>query len=100
MPVPERCVGPSWPQGRGSKYLFSPRDLTLATGSSDGTVRLWDTLKGTVRHTLPTGKVRKVAFHPRGNILAVAAEDKPVTVWDVTTGGQLIAIPESQAQLI
>ncbi|KJY15797.1 hypothetical protein VR46_45545, partial [Streptomyces sp. NRRL S-444] len=43
---------------------FSADGLTLATGSDDRTVRLWDAKNGALRTVLPghTGAVRSVAF--------------------------------------
>ena len=67
---------------------FSPDGKTLAAGSGDKTVRLWDVETGKLLRTL-TGHgdvVRSVAFSPDGKTLASGSIDKTLRLWDVRTG--------------
>ncbi|MDX3833469.1 nSTAND1 domain-containing NTPase [Streptomyces europaeiscabiei] len=67
---------------------FSPDRNTLATGSADKTVRLWDPATGKIRTTLKghTDQVTSVAYSPDGHTLATGSADKTVRLWDPATG--------------
>ncbi len=82
----------------GMELVFSPDNLTLVSGGSDGTVRLWQTATGTSIATLDahTSSVSALTFSPDGSVLASAGNYQikddyynGLRLWDAKTGKSL-----------
>lgn len=64
---------------------------TLASGSTDKTVKLWNLDTGEEIHTLKghTDSVMKVSISPDGKILASGSSDRTIKLWNFTTGQEI-----------
>ena len=72
---------------------FSPDGKTLASGSYDDTVRLWDVATGRpIGQPLTghTGVVTSVAFSPDGKTLTSGGSDNTIRRWDVAYTGDTV----------
>jgi WD40 repeat protein len=69
----------------GEYVTFSKDGRLLATGSSDGTVKLWDAATWREQATLSAsaGEIRSVAFAPDGKTLAAGTRYGKVVLWNV-----------------
>jgi WD40 repeat protein len=74
---------------------YSGDGKMLATGSTDGTARVWDPSTGKLLLCLDAstqGSVRSVSMRGDGQMLATGGDDRIVRLWDMQTGrllGQL-----------
>jgi WD40 repeat protein len=75
----------AWPVDGLRCAVFSPRGEAIATGSSDGTVRLWDAASGALRHELSghLSSVEELAFAPDGLRLASLDVSGSIRVWSL-----------------
>lgn len=73
---------------------FSPDGTSIAGGSTDSLVLIWDVATGSVLQRLVghTDSVEWVAFDPAGSRLVTASSDGTAHVWDVATGEVLAVL--------
>jgi len=66
-----------------ASVIYNPQENLLASGSWDGSIKLWNGTTGLILHSLVEGeKVYSVAFHPTMPRLVSGGESKVVKVWD------------------
>ncbi|PSB54611.1 serine/threonine protein kinase, partial [filamentous cyanobacterium CCP1] len=67
---------------------LSPDGETVASGSYDATIKLWDAETGELRRTLlgHSDAVRSLVMSPDGQTLASGSSDATIKLWDMETG--------------
>jgi WD40 repeat protein len=73
--------------GYVKSLCFSPDKTTIASGSNDNTVKIWDisTRKNIITLKGHTQGVKSVCFSPSGNTLASGSDDNTIKLWNVAT---------------
>ena len=66
---------------------FSPDGNTIATGSRDGTIQLWDRTTDTYKKRLTEYNLETntIAFSPDGKTLVTGSDDGNIRLWDADT---------------
>lgn len=82
------CFMPQMHRGAVNSVCFSPDSVIIASGSDDGTVRLWDATTGRLVRELEGhgGQILSVRFSHDGKYLASSSDDWYVRIWDAATG--------------
>jgi WD40 repeat protein len=73
--------------GAVTAVAFSPDAETLASASTDSTIKLWDPKSGQIVATLTghVGAVCSLAYSPDGTTLASGGNDADVRLWDLAS---------------
>ncbi len=86
--------------GSGNVIAFNPDGGLLASGSSNGQVRIWDAKDGkllSVCEGHPSeGSVWALSFSPNGRHLASGSRDRTIRLWDIKTGRSVRIFRESE----
>ena len=84
---PAACATLVGHQSWVNSVVFAADGATLASGSSDGTIRLWNVAEAREMSSVQATKaeVRSVALSPDGRSLAAGIRYGQVQVWDLKT---------------
>jgi WD40 repeat protein len=90
-----------------SRLAFSPDSRTMASGTIDGEMKVWDVSSGAERMTLAAagdggGLITGIAFSPDGSLLATSSLSSSVTLWNAASGtrqGSLQGLPAAVMDL-
>lgn len=78
-------------KGAVAGLAFSPDGRTLASGSADKTIKVWDVAQGNILKAFAghAEEIRSLAFSTDGHTLASSSNDETVKLWSLDTGAIL-----------
>ena len=79
-----------------STIAWGPDSKTLASGSDDKSIRLWNTSTGQAYPTQLLGHhnyIYSIAFSPKGNMIVSGSYDEAVFLWDVRGAKVMRSLP-------
>lgn len=82
-----------------SSLAVSGDRRTIAVGTREGQVLVWDGVAGRRRHTIPacpSQEVYATAISPDGQTIASAGDDRRIALWDATTGVERQTLAKDQ----
>jgi len=89
-----------WKAHQRSVYTisFSSDGKLLASGSRDGTIKIWNWKEKRELHTLPGHQysVNSISFSPDGKLLASGSSDNTIKIWNVQEGGEPLTLSGHQ----
>ncbi len=80
--------------GSVNQLRFSPKDSSLVSASTDGTLKIWSTINYQLLRTIEAhpAPVHDVAITPDGAQLVSAGMDGTTRVWNTATGEQVLLL--------
>ncbi|CAE6540046.1 unnamed protein product, partial [Rhizoctonia solani] len=75
-----------------TSVAYSPDGKSVASGSWDNTIRIWDAQSPSINGEPLTGHsnwISSVSYSPLGNIIASGSDDNTIRIWDINTRRQL-----------
>ena len=74
-------------------FCYSPDGKKIASGSDDGSIKIWDAETGKEVHNLSShsddSSVTSVSFSPDGKKIASGSDDNSIKIWDAATGKEV-----------
>ena len=78
-----------WIRESNGPFAFSPDGRRIASGSSDGSLQIWDVESGALLVKSlngHSGAIHSIAFSPNGERIVSGSQDKTLRLWDAATG--------------